>query len=351
MDRILEGVFTSSHSRELKLELIERIINSIPAMEDQPSLEKMIKFCALTIVNKGEDFEGTITKRILNALTRSHPSPVANFFSKELNIAVQNGLFAGDDGSMEKKGLLEVLAQVISVIRSTSKENDSLQDIMIRMVSCFLEEKCDSICAMLAEILIQNWNEDTIRSMERDLITKIIHLLQSFSLKINPTDDESAVTAITRKVFTVNLISSLFSKVIQIDEKFVHFALSEIFNVLCQDQIPSSVTLAPLLTSIPHEYAIFAADSVCSNKLIADEVIELVLCKLIDWLAWPASQKLDNWIIILCNSLLTDKRRHKLVAGIIKKKAVVVGIIKFFLFKVLPGKIPQSTGALQFVSI
>ena len=327
MDEILKGTLSSSHPQELKVAVIDRIMESVQTIGDEDAINRMLRVCSRIIGNSSADFDVTMTKRILNAITRAHSKEVWNFFYQELTFALDKGLFQRDDVSDEKKTLLELVSHVLSLIRSVSHDQIPLQEMSRTVLSCFLVERTVSVCSILAEIIIQNWDESMIEERGNELIDKIIRMLCRFSLKVNPETAESPLMEISKKVNQVNIISSLFSKTIQINEKYVNFALNEIFVILCQKDTPSSVTLAPLLASIPQEYAKFAADKVCSNQLIKDINFDRVLCKLIDWLAWPASQNLDAWIITLCRNLLTDRKRHRLVTEVIRKKAVVVGYI------------------------
>jgi len=324
MDEVLKGTFSSNYPQDLKLAVIDRIVESVHAIEDKDAINNILKVCFNIIVNSKTDFDVSMTKRVLTAYTRAHPNEVSKFFYQKLTLAVEHGLFQQDEISEEKSVLLELIPHVLSLLRSSNTDNHFAQGILKSTVSCFLVEKSVYICAMLAEVLIQNWKEDIIVQKESDLIDKMIKMLCKFSLKVDSKTTGSPVQEISKRVCQANILSSLFSKIIGMNEKYVHFALKEIFMTMCQNDSPSSITMVPLLTSIPQKYAKFAAEAICGNQMIKDVNIDRVLCKLIDWLVWPASQKLDAWIITLCKTLLADRRRHTLVADIIKKKAVVV---------------------------
>ena len=331
MDEILKGTLSSNHSQEMKMVVIDRIIESIQSDGSKDAIAKMLEVCLKIIASSKTEFDITMTKRILNAIARTHPEEVVNFLHQELNLAFENGLFQQGDLSDDKKTLLELVSHVLSLTGSICHDHLSVKEMLKTVVSCFLAEKSVIFCAMLAEIVIQNWKEDIIAEKGNDLLDKMIKILSRFSLKVDPRVVESPVMEISKRVYQVNIISSLFSKIIEMNEKYVSFALREIFQILCQNETPASITLAPLLTSIPEGYAKFAADTVCNNHLIKDINFERVLCKLIDWLAWPASQNLDAWIITLSKNLLTDRKRHRLVAEVIRKKAVVVRDVLIFI--------------------
>lgn len=330
MDKILQATLSSDHPEELKKELIERVTVLVPMVRDHSTIYNMVKFCVNTIITSDDDFKVAMTKRVLNALIRAHANVSSNLFSKELTAAMDNGLFRSHHGLKGKCSLLELLSHVISLVKSAAVEDASILGIMDKVIICFLEENSVRICGMLAELIIQNWQDGMVRQREKEFITKIINLLHSYSLKVDPICKNSVYEMITIKVYAVNLVSSLFAKVIETNQTCVNFALGEIFNALCNEETPPSVTVAPLLTSIPSEYAKFAAESVCNNHSITERSIKLIMCKLIDWLAWPASQKLDSWIITLCDCLLMEPRRHKLVAEVIEQKAIVVCTVKLF---------------------
>ena len=332
MDQILEGTLASGFPEELKLAIIEKVMSSTQMIRDKDTIEKILRFCCKTFASNKADFDIMVNERILIELAKTRTYDVADFFNMKLNIAIESGLFEQEDESKEKRDLLELIAHVVPCIKAIdqgSTEPTPVQSLYDTMISCFLIEKSVSACALLANILVTNWKKETVKLSENALLGKMINLLCSFSLKFNLHSVESPVAEITKRVSQAHMISSLFSKVNETNEKCVFFALMEILKVLCQDEAPPSVTLTPLLTSIPVKYVKFAADAVCTNHQLKDQSIELVLCRLIDWLVWPGSKNLDIWIITLCKSLLSDEQRYKLVTNVIRKKAVVVWLFTF----------------------
>ncbi|XP_065061633.1 ubiquitin carboxyl-terminal hydrolase 35-like [Rhopilema esculentum] len=223
-----------------------------------------------------------------------------------------------------RKAFYELLSHVLSILRTTGS-GVIPKKIMDQVINCFLEEDSVALCAAIADAAIRNWNVDSINTGYNQLISKTVSLLRSFSLMKDIGSVNLPVAEVTQQaVNNVNLISNFFAKILATDKTFVQQALGEIFSVLTQEEKPSSVTLTPLLTAIPKEYAEGIAEKICSNPSVTDKKLDLALCKLIDWLAWPKSQNLDEWIITVCQKLLDDGKRCQVVAQVVKKKAVVV---------------------------
>eukprot|EP00112_Aurelia_sp_Birch-Aquarium-sp1_P009058 Seg2016.8 transcript_id=Seg2016.8/GoldUCD/mRNA.D3Y31 product="Ubiquitin carboxyl-terminal hydrolase 38" protein_id=Seg2016.8/GoldUCD/D3Y31 len=314
MDKILEGTLGSNHPDELKMALAEKIIQSAATIEDESVIFNVLKCCTDTILNSQSDFNVTMTKRILNGWARVHWDLAGKVLSEELDTRLSIDLIENQELSKEKTKFLEFVLLLMSILRSANGDN-ATGNVLNEIVSCFLQENDVQISCLMAEIILRNWNLCCTENREGELILKVIDLLRSYSLKCEE---------ITKQVHQVNTISAFFSKIIETDSKFAQFALAEIFNAISQDILPASITLTPLLCCMPSDYAVFAAESICKNPKIKDQNVELVLCKMIDWLAWPDCRKLDVWIVTICKALVADGGRHRLIAAVIKKKAVVV---------------------------
>lgn len=318
MDKILEGTLGSNHPDELKMALAEKIIQSAATIEDESVIFNVLKCCTDTILNSQSDFNVTMTKRILNGWARVHWDLAGKVLSEELDTRLSIDLIENQELSKEKTKFLEFVLLLMSILRSANGDN-ATGNVLNKIVSCFLQENDVQISCLMAEIILRNWNLCCTENREGELILKVIDLLRSYSLKCEE---------ITKQVHQVNTISAFFSKIIETDSKFAQFALAEIFNAISQDILPASITLTPLLCCMPSDYAVFAAESICKNPKIKDQNVELVLCKMIDWLAWPDCRKLDVWIVTICKALVADGGRHRLIAAVIKKKAVVVSEIQ-----------------------
>ena len=328
MDKILEGTLDSNHPAELKMALAEKIIQSAATTDDANVILNILRSCTDTILNSKSDFNVTMTKRILNGWAKVHCDLAGKVLSEELDTRLGKELIENKEVSEERKKFLEFVLLLMSILRSANGD-PATSSALNKIVSYFLHENDVQVSCLMAEITLLNWNSCCIETREGELILKVIDLLRSYSLKCDRDSIKSTVVEeITKRVHQVNTLSAFFSKIIETDPKFVQFALAEIFNAISQDKLPASITLTPLLCCIPSEYAGFAAESICKNPKIKDKNVELVLCKMIDWLAWPDCRKLDAWIVTLCKALVTDGGRNRLIAGIIKKKAVVVSKVQ-----------------------
>ena len=330
MDKILEGTLGSNHPNELKMALAEKIIQSAATVVDVNVIVNVLKCCTDTILNCKSDFNVRMTKQILNGWARIHWDLAGKVLSEELDIRLSKALFTNQELVEEKKKFLEFVLLLMSILRSANGDPATF-NVLNKIVSCFLSENDVQISCLMAEITLRSWNVRCIKNREGELILKIIDLLRSYSLTCDMNSNKSTVVEeITKRVHQVNTISAFFSKIIETDSKFAQFALAEIFNAISQDKLPASITLTPLLCCMSSEYAGFAAASICKISKIKDKNVELVLCKMIDWLAWPDCQKLDVWIVTLCKALVAYGDRQRLIAAIIKKKAVVVSNIQHF---------------------
>ena len=330
MDKILEGTLGSNHPNELKMALAEKIIQSAATVEDVNVILNVLKCCTDTILNGKSDFNVRMTKQILNGWARVHWDLAGKVLSEEMDIRLSKALLTNQELTEEKRKFLEFVLLLMSTLRSANGDPATC-NLLNKIVSCFLYENEVKISCLMAEIALRNWNVCCIKEREGELMLKIIDLLRSYSLKFDMDSNKSTVVEeITKRVHQVNTISAFFSKIIETDSKFAQFALAEIFNAISQDKLPASITLTPLLCCMPSEYAGFAAASICKNSKVKDKNVELVLCKMIDWLAWPDCRKLDVWIVTLCKALVADGERQRLIAAIIKKKAVVVSKLQHF---------------------
>ncbi len=325
MEKIFEGMLNSSHPDEVKAMVVEKIAQAANTTKDEDAAIKMFSYCSRVIVESPSPFNVSRAKKVISVWTKEHSSVAVQFVSDAVE---KNFVRPSDNCCLVKSKWLDLVTLMFSSI--TLSTHTSIALVLQKLVKSFLQEENLEISSNLAKTIIQNWDKASVSGQEVAILTKMINLLKGLEFDFKGDTiavSENVQESLVAKVKQINLISALFAKVINLENSYMQFALTELFKELSSDSCSVDLALASLLHSIPIELSTVAAEIFAKDKTLKDENVGTVFKKLIEWLSWPGIKNLDIWIVKLLRNMLMQGRRGELIMELIGENILKVSFI------------------------
>uniref|UniRef100_M3XHN9 Ubiquitin specific peptidase 38 n=1 Tax=Latimeria chalumnae TaxID=7897 RepID=M3XHN9_LATCH len=297
MDKILEGLVTSSHPLSLKKLIVKKVVESA---ENSVSEEQCRAMFALTtrLILLGEDaFQKQVGHQVLEAYARYHRSDFENFFNKNFVLDLLHQGYQSVD--RKHVAILDYIHNGLKLIMSCPSVLDLFSILQVEVLRVVCERPAASLCARLSEILT-----DFVQCIPKgkSSIAFCQHLVRTIShFHCSSTQEK----VLREYVSNVNKVSSLLQNIWKTEPSTLLPSLQEVFAIISSTD-PSfepSVALASLVQHIPLEMITVLIRSLITDQNVKDASMTRALCRMIDWLSWPLAQHVDTWVIALLKGL------------------------------------------------
>ncbi|KAM3937714.1 ubiquitin carboxyl-terminal hydrolase 38 isoform 2-T2 [Leptodactylus fuscus] len=297
MDKILEGLVTSSHPLNLKKVIVKKVVESAENSINEEQCKAMFTLTT-RLVLEGEDcFQKQVGHQVLEAYARYHRAEFENFFNRNFVLTLlQEGY-----GSLDRKdvAIIDYIHSGLKLIMSCPSVLDIFAVLQVEVLRIVCERPEPLLCARLSELL-----SDFVQCVPKGKMS--ISFCQQLVRTIGHFQCISTLEKELREyVSQVTKVSSLLQNIWKAEPCTLLPSLQEVFAIISSTDasFEPSVALASLVQHIPLQMITVLIRSLTTDPNVKDASMTQALCRMIDWLSWPLAQHVETWVIALLKGL------------------------------------------------
>ncbi|XP_044157722.1 ubiquitin carboxyl-terminal hydrolase 38 isoform X1 [Bufo gargarizans] len=297
MDKILEGLVTSSHPLNLKKVIVKKVVESAENSVNEEQCKAMFTLTT-RLVLEGEDcFQKQVGHQVLEAYARYHRAEFENFFNRNLVLSLlQEGY-----GSLDRRdvAIIDYIHSGLKLIMSCPSVLDIFAVLQVEVLRVVCERPEPLLCARLSELL-----SDFVQCVPKGKMS--ISFCQQLVRTIGHFQCISTLEKELREyVSQVTKVSSLLQNIWKAEPCTLLPSLQEVFAIISSTDasFEPSVALASLVQHIPLQMITVLIRSLTTDPNVKDASMTQALCRMIDWLSWPLAQHVETWVIALLKGL------------------------------------------------
>ncbi|XP_006887075.1 PREDICTED: ubiquitin carboxyl-terminal hydrolase 38 [Elephantulus edwardii] len=297
MDKILEGLVSSSHPLPLKRVIIRKVVESAEHGLDEAQCEAMFDLTTRLILEGEDPFQRQVGHQVLEAYARYHRPEFESFFNKTFVL----GLLQQGYHSLDRKdvAILDYIHNGLKLIISCPSVLDLFSLLQVEVLRMVCERPEPQLCARLSDLLT-----DFVQCIPKGKLS--ITFCQQLVRTIGHFQCVSTHEKELREyVSQVTKVSNLLQNIWKAEPATLLPSLQEVFASISSTDASyePSVTLASLVQHIPLQMITVLIRSLTTDPNVKDASMTQALCRMIDWLSWPLAQHVDTWVIALLKGL------------------------------------------------
>ncbi|GAB5570479.1 ubiquitin carboxyl-terminal hydrolase 35 [Prionailurus iriomotensis] len=289
MDKILEGLVSSSHPLPLKRVIVRKVVESAEHWLDEAQCEAMFDLTTRLILEGQDPFQRQVGHQVLEAYARYHRPEFESFFNKTFVL----GLLQQGYHSLDRKdvAILDYIHNGLKLIMSCPSVLDLFSLLQVEVLRMVCERPEPQLCARLSDLL-----SDFVQCIPKGKLS--ITFCQQLVRTIGHFQCVSTQEKELREyVSQVTKVSNLLQNIWKAEPSTLLPSLQEVFASI------SSTALASLVQHIPLQMITVLIRSLTTDPNVKDASMTQALCRMIDWLSWPLAQHVDTWVIALLKGL------------------------------------------------
>ncbi|XP_061047623.1 ubiquitin carboxyl-terminal hydrolase 38 isoform X1 [Eubalaena glacialis] len=299
MDKILEGLVSSSHPLPLKRVIVRKVVESAEHWLDEAQCEAMFDLTTRLILEGQDPFQRQVGHQVLEAYARYHRPEFESFFNKTFVL----GLLQQGYHSLDRKdvAILDYIHNGLKLIMSCPSVLDLFSLLQVEVLRMVCERPEPQLCARLSDLLT-----DFVQCIPKGKLS--ITFCQQLVRTIGHFQCVSTQEKKLREyVSQVTKVSNLLQNIWKAEPSTLLPSLQEVFASISSTEIDASfepsVALASLVQHIPLQMITVLIRSLTTDPNVKDASMTQALCRMIDWLSWPLAQHVDTWVIALLKGL------------------------------------------------
>ncbi|KAM5306669.1 ubiquitin carboxyl-terminal hydrolase 38 [Glossophaga mutica] len=297
MDKILEGLVSSSHPLSLKRVIVRKVVESAEHWLDEAQCEAMFDLTTRLILEGQDHFQRQVGHQVLEAYARYHRPEFESFFNKTFVL----GLLQQGYHSLDRKdvAILDYIHNGLKLIMSCPSVLDLFSLLQVEVLRMVCERPEPQLCARLSDLLT-----DFVQCIPKGKLS--ITFCQQLVRTIGHFQCQSTLEKELREyVSQVTKVSNLLQNIWKAEPSTLLPSLQEIFASISSTDasFEPSVALASLVQHIPLQMITVLIRSLTTDPNVKDASMTQALCRMIDWLSWPLAQHVDTWVIALLKGL------------------------------------------------
>ncbi|XP_043918200.1 ubiquitin carboxyl-terminal hydrolase 38 [Protopterus annectens] len=297
MDKILEGLITSSYPLNVKRAVVKRVVESAENSVSDEDCKAIFNLTARFILTGSDNFQKQVGYQVLEAYARYHRPEFENFFNKDFVLSLlQQGY-----GSVDRKdvAIIDYIHNGLKLIMSCPSVLGIFEVLQLEILRVVCERPGPHLTARLSELM-----SDFVQCVPKGksgvaFCQQLVRTISHF--QCNSTQEKE----LREYVAQVNKVSSLLQDVWNIESSKLLPSLQEVFAIISSTD-PSfepSIALASLVQHIPLQMISVVIRSLTTDQNVKDVSMTRALCRMIDWLSWPLAQRVDTWVNALLKGL------------------------------------------------
>ncbi|KAF5923390.1 hypothetical protein HPG69_006559 [Diceros bicornis minor] len=297
MDKILEGLVSSSHPLPLKRMIVRKVVESAEHWLDEAQCEAMFDLTTRLILEGQDPFQRQVGHKVLEAYARYHRPEFESFFNKTFVL----GLLQQGYHSVDRKdvAILGYIHNGLKLIMSCPSVLDLFSLLQVEVLRMVCERPEPQLCARLSDLLT-----DFVQCIPKGKLS--ITFCQQLVRTIGHFQCVSTQEKELREyVSQVTKVSNLLQNIWKAEPSTLLPSLQEVFASISSTDVSfePSVALASLVQHIPLQMITVLIRSLTTDPNVKDASMTQALCRMIDWLSWPLAQHVDTWVIALLKGL------------------------------------------------
>ncbi|TKC52948.1 hypothetical protein EI555_009352 [Monodon monoceros] len=287
MDKILEGLVSSSHPLPLKRVIVRKVVESAEHWLDEAQCEAMFDLTTRLILEGQDPFQRQVGHQVLEAYARYHRPEFESFFNKTFVL----GLLQQGYHSLDRKdvAILDYIHNGLKLIMSCPSVLDLFSLLQVEVLRMVCERPEPQLCARLS-----------------DLLTDFLQCIPKGKLSIT---------------FCQQLVRTIgHFQCVSTQEKELREYVSQVTKMI--------TVLIRSLTTDPN---------------VKDASMTQALCRMIDWLSWPLAQHVDTWVIALLKGLAAVQKFTILIDVTLLKIELIVPHVVNLVHSFKSDGLPSST--------
>ncbi|XP_002716982.1 ubiquitin carboxyl-terminal hydrolase 38 isoform X1 [Oryctolagus cuniculus] len=297
MDKILEGLVSSSHPLPVKRVIVRKVVESAEHWLDEAQCEAMFDLTTRLILEGQDPFQRQVGHQVLEAYARYHRPEFESFFNKTFVL----GLLQQGYHSLDRKdvAILDYIHNGLKLIMSCPSVLDLFSLLQVEVLRMVCERPEPPLCARLSDLLT-----DFVQCIPKGKLS--ITFCQQLVRTIGHFQCVSSQEKELREyVSQVTKVSNLLQNIWKAEPSTLLPSLQEIFASISSTDasFEPSVALASLVQHIPLQMITVLIRSLTTDPNVKDASMTQALCRMIDWLSWPLAQHVDTWVIALLKGL------------------------------------------------
>ncbi|XP_041437376.1 ubiquitin specific peptidase 38 L homeolog isoform X1 [Xenopus laevis] len=317
MDKILEGLVTSSHPLNLKKVVVKKVVESAENSVSEEQCKAMFSLTTRLILEGQDPFQKQVGHQVLEAYARYHRSEFENYFNRNFVLSLlQEGYRA-----LERKdvAILDYIHNGLKLIMSCPSILDIFSVLQVEVLRIVCERPEPSVAARLSELLT-----DFVQCIPKGKMS--IAFCQQLVRTIGHFQCISTYEKKLREyVSQVTKVSSLLQNIWKVEPCTLLPSLQEVFAIISSTDasFEPSVSLASLVQHIPLQLITVLIRSLTTDPNVKDASMTQALCRMIDWLSWPLAQHVETWVIALLKGLAAVQKFTILIDVTLQKIELV----------------------------
>ncbi|CAM9443515.1 unnamed protein product [Lampetra fluviatilis] len=306
MDKILEGLLSSSHPLPVKRSVVKKVLEAAEGKLNGEQCQAMFTLATRLTLLSEDTFQRQVGQQVLDAYARCHRAQFGEFFNSELVL----GMLRQGYGSLGRRDarLLDFVQHGLRLslsLPSVLAVYASLRSEALRMVC---ERLRPSTACRLGELLIE-FPQCLPREGQQAIVfcKQLVRTIGHFACPAAAAEGDGADSekAIREFIGQVNRVSGLLPKVWVSEPAALLPSLQEVFAIISTPDVPAdpSIALASLVQYIPLQMTNVIIHSLTTDANVHDANMMVALCRMIDWLSWPLAQRVDCWVTALLKGL------------------------------------------------
>ncbi|CAH2301074.1 ubiquitin carboxyl-terminal hydrolase 38 [Pelobates cultripes] len=297
MDKILEGLVTSSHPLNLKKVIVKKVVESAENSVNEEQCKAMFNLTTRLILEGDDLFQKQVGHQVLEAYARYHRSEFENFFNRNFVLSLlQEGY-----RSLERKdiAIIDYIHNGLKLIMSCPSVLEIFAVLQVEVLRIVCERPEPLLCARLSELL-----SDFVQCIPKGKLS--IAFCQQLVRTIGHFHSVSTLEKELREyVSQVTKVSSLLQNIWKVEPCTLLPSLQEVFAIISSTDasFEPSVALASLVQHIPLQMITVLIRSLTTDPNVKDASMTQALCRMIDWLSWPLAHHVETWVIALLKGL------------------------------------------------
>ncbi|XP_060782507.1 ubiquitin carboxyl-terminal hydrolase 38 isoform X3 [Neoarius graeffei] len=299
MDKILEGLVSSSHPIPVKRAIVKMVVDAAEKEVTPEQCQALYQLTARLILLGEDAFQRQVGLQVQEAYARYHRDEFACFLSKDYVLE----LLRQGYGPLDRRdpavldflhGCLRLLISCPAVLELAP----TLQTEVLRMVC---ERPDAAFCSKLATLL-----SDFPQCVPRNkaAVPLCQQLVRTFAHFQCPAAEEAELR---RYVGQVGCVAALLQGIWKAEPAMLLPSLQEVFAIIsstvADPSFEPSIALASLVQHIPLQMITVLIKSLTTDQNVKDASMTQALSRMIDWLSWPLANHVDTWVIALLKGL------------------------------------------------
>ncbi|XP_073197319.1 ubiquitin carboxyl-terminal hydrolase 38 isoform X3 [Lepidochelys kempii] len=298
MDKILEGLVSSSHPLPVKRVIVRRVVESAETPLSQAQCRAMFALSTRLILQGPDPFQRQVGRQVLEAYARFHRDEFEAFFNRGLVLGLlQRGY--GGLGSRDP-AILDYVQAGLRLIISCPSVLELFALLQVEALRMVCERPAPPLCARLCQLL-----GDFPQCLPRGRKLSLAFCQQLVRSMAHFQSQGSLEPELRLYVSQVTQVSSLLRSIWKAEPDTLLSSLQELFAVISSTDtsFEPSVALASLVQHIPLQMITVLIRSLTTDPNVKDASMTQALCRMIDWLSWPLAQHVETWVIALLKGL------------------------------------------------